>query len=81
MAWIRTVEVDAATGLLKREYEAAERRAGGVAGVVSAMSLNPPVLSSSMRLYRDIMFRDSPLSRVQREMLATAVSVFNECHY
>lgn len=45
------------------------------------MSPSPPVLQSAVRLYRDIMFREGPLSRTQREMLATATSVFNGCHY
>lgn len=81
MAWIRTVPLAEATGALRREYDAALRRAGKVYGIVKAMSSNPPVLASAIRLYRDVMLRDSPLSRAQREMLATATSVFNGCHY
>lgn len=81
MAWIRTIQPDDATGPLKTEYSAAQRRAGRVYGIVKSMSPNPPVLASAIRLYRDIMNRESPLSRAQRELLATAVSVFNGCHY
>jgi alkylhydroperoxidase family enzyme len=81
MAWIDTVNPDDAEGALKREYDAAVKRAGHVAGILRIMSLNPPVLSASLRMYRDVMFRESPLSRAQREMLATVVSVFNQCHY
>jgi len=32
-------------------------------------------------LYRELMYGKSPLSRIQREMIAVAVSAANECHY
>ena len=79
--WIETTAVNDATGLLKRLYKAAIDRAGKVYAIVRVMSPNPPVLRSSIALYRDLMMGDSPLSRAQREMLATAVSRFNDCHY
>ena len=81
MTWIRTVAPEDAEGRLKIEYDKAIRRAGKVYAIVASMSPNPEVLESAMRLYRDVMHRDSPLSRAQRELLATSVSVFNECHY
>lgn len=31
--------------------------------------------------YRELMYGRSPLSRVQREMIAVVVSAANECHY
>jgi alkylhydroperoxidase family enzyme len=41
--------------------------------------------SRTMRLhydyYRELMCGRSPLSRVQREMIAVVVSAANECHY
>ena len=81
MAWIRITSVSAATGILKRQYEAALKRAGRVWNIVSIMSPNPPVLDASMRLYRAVMKGSSPLSRVQREMLATVVSAELYCRY
>ena len=43
------------------------------------------VHSRTMRLhfdlYRDLMYRRGPLSRVQREMIAVVVSTINQCHY
>ena len=81
MAWIETVHPDSAEGTLKREYDAAVRRAGKIFGIVRVMSLNPSVLRGSIRLYRDLMHGESPLSRSQRELLATSVSVFNACEY
>ena len=45
------------------------------------MSLNPLVLKESMRFYLAVMYGESPLSRAQREMLATVVSQTNDCFY
>lgn len=81
MPWIRQVPVEKATGLLKRLYEQAIARSGRVWNIVHIQSQNPPVLRDSIRLYGSIMFGESPLSRVQREMLAVVVSVEVGCHY
>ena len=82
MAWIRTVEPDQAEGLLGRLYQAAIKRAGKVYNVIRVQSARPRVLKASTTLYLEIMHSDdSGLSRAQREMIATAVSSFNGCHY
>jgi alkylhydroperoxidase family enzyme len=81
MAWIRTVEPKNATGDLRRQYDAAVGRAGKVFGIVRIMSPNPAVLEAAMGMYRAVMFGASPLSRRQREMLATVTSRTNGCHY
>ena len=81
MPHIRQVEVDEATGLLAKEYDAAIDRAGKVFNIVKAMCLNPIVLNRSMELYKAIMFGPSELSRIERELLATVVSTANDCHY
>jgi uncharacterized peroxidase-related enzyme len=79
--YLRLIEVDEATGLLREEYDAAIGRAGKVFNVVQAMSLRPGVLQRSMHLYREIMFGSSGLSRQERELLAVVVSRANDCHY
>jgi alkylhydroperoxidase family enzyme len=78
---LRLIDVDAATGALKAEYDAAVERAGKVFNIVQAMSLRPAVLGRSMELYREIMFGASGLSRQERELLAIVVSRENDCHY
>jgi alkylhydroperoxidase family enzyme len=78
---LHLIDPDDATGLLKEEYDAAVARAGKVYNIVRSMSLNPDVLRASMGMYRAIMFGPSPLSRQDRELLATVVSATNECHY
>jgi alkylhydroperoxidase family enzyme len=67
--------------LLKKLYDDAIRRAGRVWRIVQVMSLNPPVLRDSMRFYTSVMKGGSPLSRVQRELLATVVSSELDCRY
>jgi len=81
MPWIKQIPVEEATGLLKREFEKAIRRAGRVWHIVHIMSLNPQTLDASMRMYGTVMKGPSPLSRVQREMLATVVSAERDCFY
>jgi len=82
MPWIRTVSDDEATGLLKRLYLAAIRRAGRVFNVIRIQGLRPKVLRSSIQLYMEVMHSpESPLSRAQREMIATVVSRTNDCFY
>lgn len=81
MPWIEQISIENATGLLKRQFDAAIKRAGRVWKIVHIMSLNPPALRDSIRFYATIMMGESPLSRVQRELLATVVSAELDCHY
>ena len=81
MAYIKLIDESEATGLLKREYESALRRAGRVFNILKTMSPNAETLRSSTRFYMQIMFGKSPLSRAQREMLACVVSRANGCCY
>ncbi|MFQ5921994.1 MAG: hypothetical protein ACE5M4_04055 [Anaerolineales bacterium] len=81
MPWIEQVSISQATGLLKRQFDAALERAGRVWHIVHIMSINPPAMSDSIRFYQTIMMGESPLSRVQREMLATVTSAELKCFY
>ena len=81
MSWISEIPREEATGLLRRELDAAVQRSGRVWNIVQAMSLNAPVLKATMGQYAAIMFGPSPLSRVQRELLATVVSAEAGCFY
>ncbi len=81
MPWIRQIPIDEATGLLKHEFDKAIRRAGRVWNILHIMSLNPRALKSSMEFYGAVMFGSSPLTRAQRELLATVVSAELDCHY
>ncbi len=81
MAYIPLPADGDATGALARSFEAARQRAGHVHEIVRTMAPNPAVLDASMGMYIATMHGESPLSRTQREMLATVVSNSNHCHY
>lgn len=81
MPWIEQVPIEDADGLLRRQLEAAMERAGRVWRIVHVMSLNPEAMRDSIRFYATIMMGESPLTRVQRELLATVVSAELDCFY
>lgn len=81
MPWIEVITLENARGALRREYEAALKRAGRIWNIVSIMSQSPRTLKSSMELYSAVLYGRSPLSRSQREMLAVVVSAANDCVY
>lgn len=81
MAWIKTIEPDEATGVLRHAYDKAISRAGRVFNIVKVMGLKPEHLRNSINLYLSVMHGPSQLSRTQREMLAVVVSTTNKCHY
>ena len=82
MPWIRTIELEHAEGLLARIYDSAVKRVGRVYKVLQLQSLWPRLLQASTRVYVEAMQSpDGPLSRAQREMIATTVSRENACFY
>ena len=82
MAWIQTVDETEATGIVKEEYEAAIARAGQLFNIVKLFSVRPKSMRAFVELYKVVMHDDElPLTRAQREMIATVVSKVNQCHY
>ena len=81
MPWIRQMKVEEASGLLRELFDAALARAGRVWNIVHVMSVNPPLLRDSIAFYRTLMFGESPLTRAQRELLATVTSAEVACRY
>ena len=81
MPWIKQIPIEEATGLLKEQFDSALKRAGRVWHIVHIMSLNPRAMRDSIGFYATIMMGESPLTRVQREMLATVVSAEVHCYY
>ncbi len=82
MAWIQTVDEAEATGIVKEEYDAAMARAGEIYNIVKLFSVRPKSMRAFVELYLAVMFDEaSPLTRMQREMIATVVSKVNECDY
>ncbi len=81
MPHVHIFEYHETTGVARREYDAAMRRAGRIWNIVSVQSQLPEVMRDSMRIYQSIMFGPSPLTRAQREMIAVVTSQANDCHY
>lgn len=70
-----------ATGKLKEEYARAESERGAIAHMHAITSLHPGILDAHLSLYGEAHFGDSPLSRRERELIATVVSRENKCAY
>ncbi len=80
MAWIEWIEEDDAVGRLAELY-AKHRGAHGVDHILKIHAFNPESLEGHHRLYAHLMRGPSQLSRAEREMIAVAVSVANDCFY
>ena len=81
MPYIKQIPVNEATGFLKKQFDAALERAGRVWHIVHIMSIAPRTMKASIDFYAAVMFGRSPLSRVQREMLATVTAKTLGCYY
>ena len=81
MAHIETVHPDDADGVLRTIYDAARNRAVKVYEVLRIQSLRPDILATWIRLYQQVMFAPSGLTRIEREMVAVVVSRTNGCRY
>ena len=81
MAWIRMIDESEAEGRLAELYGRLAEPPGGVDNILKIHSLNPPSLAGHFEFYRTLMRGRSPLTRIQREMIAVVVSAANQCHY
>ncbi len=81
MAWIRMIRESEANGELADMYRRYGGPSGQVDNILKIHSLNPPSLEGHFKLYAHLMRGPSGLTRVEREMIAVAVSKENACHY
>ena len=81
MSYIKTIDEEKATGKLKEVYESIAGKGRKMAHILKVQSLNPEAIEAHYKFYRSIMFAKSNLTRAQREMIATVVSIENKCHY
>jgi len=93
MAWIKTIPLDEAEGKLlelltkqRAMYPAEyERSTANVTGteesIVQSHTLIPDAMYHAFSTFGALMSPDLPLSRRQHEMIATMVSVTNDCFY
>lgn len=68
-------------GRLGALYRRHRRPDGLVDNILRISSLNPETLEHHLSLYEHLMRGPSGLSPAERELIAVAVSVVNDCHY
>jgi alkylhydroperoxidase family enzyme len=81
MAHIRTIHEDNADGRLAELYRRFANPDGSVDNVLKLHAVNPDALEAHGALYVQAMHRPSPLTRIEREMIAVEVSRMNGCGY
>ncbi len=81
MAHIPYVPEREASGLLARLYDRFRDPRGHVDNILRIHSLNPASLRDHARMYAHLMRGPSPLTQVEREMIAVVVSAENDCFY
>jgi alkylhydroperoxidase family enzyme len=81
MAYISTTSESDAEGTLADLYGRYGNPDGTVDNVLKLHSVNPDGLAAHASLYVQAMMKPSPVSRIEREMVAITVSRLNGCHY
>ena len=66
---------------LQKYFAVCEEKLGLLPNVLKAYSHSPEQLSSFSRFYNALMFGESGLSPLEREMIAVVVSSINQCFY
>jgi len=80
--WIETVPDDAWEGDLAPLYDqVVDATHGRVDHIMAVHSLNPRGLAAHSGLYASAMAGTGTLRKVERELIALAVSLENRCHY
>jgi uncharacterized peroxidase-related enzyme len=66
---------------MKAYFAKCEEKLGFVPNVLKAYAFNDAKLSAFAAMYNDLMLAPSGLSKLEREMIAVAVSSHNRCYY
>lgn len=80
-AWIRVVDEADASGELAELYGRVAEPDGSLDNVLKVHSLHPAGLRAHLELYRAVMRGTPTLGKLDRELIAVAVSRANGCHY
>jgi uncharacterized peroxidase-related enzyme len=81
MTWIKEIDYEESTGQLRDEYDNIIKRRGKLSNIMKVHSLNPKAMRYHMDFYVSILFSNHKITREERELVATAVSVLNKCDY
>jgi len=66
---------------LKKYFDLCEEKIGFLPNVLQAYSFDEAKLRAFIAMYNDLMLGDSPLTKLEREMIAVVVSAENRCYY
>lgn len=66
---------------LKAYFDKCTEKLGFVPNVLRAYAFDPVKLKAFIDMVDDLMLGDSGLTKLEREMIAVAVSAINHCHY
>ena len=66
---------------IQKYFEICDEKIGFVPNVLRAYSFNEEKLKPFMAMYDELMLGESELSKLEREMIAVAVSSVNHCFY
>ena len=66
---------------LQKYFAVCDEKIGFLPNVLAAYTFDEKKLRSFIGMYNDLMLDDSPLSKLEREMIAVVVSSANRCYY
>ena len=69
------------TAAMEAYFKKCEEKLGFVPNVLKAYAFAMPKLEAFVAMYNDLMLAPSGLSKLEREMIAVAVSAQNRCYY
>jgi len=73
--------VDPLPEATQKYFDTCEEKLGMVPNVLRAYAFDIDKLNAFSALYNDVMLADSGLTKLEREMIAVAVSAINRCYY
>lgn len=73
--------VDPLPEATQKYFDICQEKLGLIPNVLQAYAFNTEKLGTFTGLYNDLMLGDSGLSKLEREMIAVAVSSINKCFY
>ncbi|NNE51476.1 MAG: peroxidase-related enzyme [Sulfitobacter sp.] len=65
----------------QKYFDVCQEKLGMVPNVLQAYAFDVEKLNAFTAMYNDLMLGDSALSKLEREMIAVAVSSYNKCYY
>jgi uncharacterized peroxidase-related enzyme len=68
-------------GDIKKYFDKCDEKLGLIPNVLRAYAFNQDKLRNFMNFYNELMLGESGLSKLEREMIAVAVSSVNQCFY